>query len=59
MSATRESELHMARVYLQQARAQRIHRGWAACLLNWAGERRRAAMACLPPAPVPVQESLF
>lgn len=59
MTTSRDTELHMARVYLAQARAQRVHRGWAASLLTWAGERRRAAMRCLPVAPLPVQEPLF
>lgn len=59
MTTSRDTHIHMARVHLGQARAQRIHRDWSAVLLNWAGERRRAAMRCLPAAPEPVQEPLF
>lgn len=38
------SNIEMARIYLQEARRTK-HRGWAFTLLNWAADRRRAAMA--------------
>lgn len=34
---------HMARVFIQQARAHRRHRGYAMTLLEWAANRRRMA----------------
>lgn len=36
---------HMARVFIQQARAHSLHRGYAMTLLGWAANRRRLAAA--------------
>jgi len=42
MSA-RATHIHMARVYLGQARAARRHPDWHATLLKWAAKRRQQA----------------
>lgn len=42
---TREQHIHMARVYLHQARCTR-HRAWQFTLMQWAAERRIKAAAC-------------
>ena len=42
------NDLHMARVFIEQARARRgnpYQRGFRATLLNWAAERRRNYIA--------------
>jgi hypothetical protein len=41
--STREQHIHIARVYLAQARAFRRHGGFHAQLLKWAANRRRRA----------------
>lgn len=41
--STSADAIHMARVYLAQARASRRHPGWHATLLRWAAQHRRAA----------------
>lgn len=40
---TRERHIHMARVYINQARHSRNHPNWHATLLTWAANRRRLA----------------
>lgn len=40
----RASNIHLAKVYLQQARLTK-HRNWAFVLLDWAAKRRKAAQA--------------
>lgn len=42
----RELHVHMARVFLMQARASRRHGAWHATLLRWAAQRRMRAMRC-------------
>lgn len=42
------NDLHMARVFIEQARARRgnpFQRSFRATLLNWAAERRRSHIA--------------
>lgn len=51
---SRAQELHQARVYLTQARATRF-RWWKVVMVEWAGNRRRKAMAMSEP----VQADLF
>ena len=41
-STERESQIHMARVYLTEARRTK-HRNWAFTLLGWAANCRRRA----------------
>ncbi|MBR8241082.1 hypothetical protein [Burkholderia multivorans] len=52
----REMHIHMARVFLNQARAARRHPGWHATLLRWAADRRLLAAHN---EPEPVQGELF
>jgi hypothetical protein len=40
----RELHIHMARVFINQARARRQHGRWHATLLRWAADRRLRAM---------------
>jgi hypothetical protein len=42
---TREQHIHMARVYLHQARCTG-HRAWRFTLMQWAADRRIKATAC-------------
>lgn len=53
----REANIYQAMVCLQQARATR-HRGWAFTLIEWAGNRRRAAMVTTPAEIVPTHGQL-
>ncbi|HDR9834247.1 TPA: hypothetical protein QDC51_000999 [Burkholderia multivorans] len=52
----RQMHIHMARVFLSQARAARRHSGWHATLLRWAANRRLMATQNQPE---PVQAELF
>lgn len=44
---TREQHIHMARVYLHQARCT-PHRSWRFTLMQWAAERRLKAASIRP-----------
>lgn len=43
----REAHIHTARVMLDEAKRRRHDRVFALCLLRWAANQRRLAMACV------------
>ncbi len=42
--SSREINIYMARIYINQARASRRHSNWHAVLLGWAANNRLLAM---------------
>jgi hypothetical protein len=49
MRTTRETHIHMARVFIAAARANRHHPAWHATLMKWAAQRRTRAARWLKP----------
>jgi hypothetical protein len=56
---TRAAHIHIARVYLTQARAFRRHAAFHAVLLGWAADRRRRAAGVPRLTAAPGQGELF
>lgn len=54
----KERHIHTARVYLREAISRR-GTAFSWTLLQWAGNARRRAAACVAPAAEPVQPDLF